>query len=325
MSTILRILKWLAIGLACLVVILLTFIFIRQGKTYEAPYPEIHASSDSTLIERGKYLVNGPAHCSGCHSPVANWPRIAAGEIVPLEGGFVFQLPIGNIHTPNITPHETGIGKLTDPEIARSLRYGVGFDGRALVDFMPFHNLSDEDLTAVISYLRVQPQVDKVVPRNEFNMLGKSIYAFVIEPVGPETGVPIPSKVKPDTTHVYGEYLANYVANCRGCHTNRDLKTGAYIGEYYSGGFTMPSSIQPGMACVTPNLTPDQETGVIADWTQEKFIQRFRAGRIVPSSEMPWEQFANFTDNDLKAIYSYLKSLDPINKKIDQIVVQLPS
>jgi mono/diheme cytochrome c family protein len=240
-----------------------------------------------------------------------------------MEGGFVFELPIGKFYPTNLTPHQTGIGKMTDQDIARALRYGVGYDGRALLDLMPFHNLSDEDLTAVISFIRSQPPVERAVPANEKNFMGKAIFALAIKPVGPEGSGEVPHSVAADTTAKYGEYLANFVANCRGCHTNRDLKTGAYIGEYYAGGFLMPSAVHPGMACMTPNLTPDPETGHIASWTEEQFIARFRQGRIIPSSEMPWEQFQRMSDQDLKAIYQYIQTLKPVKNEVKTIVHQL--
>lgn len=321
MKTLKKALKWTAIIVVLLIVGLLSAVYIRQSKSYDAPYPDLHASTDSSIIARGNYLVNGPAHCTHCHNPVENWDDIAAGKQVPLEGDFVFNLPIGTLHTPNLTPDETGIGNLTDPEIARALRYGVGHDGRALLDMMPFHNTSDEDLIAILSYLRAQPKVKKEVPKSEYNFLGKVIYAFLMEPVGPETGKEVPVSVKADTTAAYGEYLANYVANCRGCHTNRDLKTGAYVGEYYAGGFAMPSSTQPGITCVTPNLTPDKATGKIANWTQADFIKRIRQGRIIPGSEMPWEPFQKFSDDDLKAIYAYLQTVKPVQNEIKQTVI----
>lgn len=325
MRTFSKLLKWTAILLILLIGALVITIFSKQNAVYDAPFPDLHASTDSNFIERGRYLVYGPAHCSGCHSPVTNWEAIANGAELPLEGGFEFHLPIGSIYPRNITPHENGIGKISDPEIARALRYGVGHDGRALVDIMPFHNVSDDDLVAILSYLRAQEPVDRLTPKNEWNFLGKAIYAFVIRPVGPEGAGEVAKHVEPDSTAAYGEYLANFVANCRGCHTNRDLKTGAYIGEYYSGGFFMPSSTHPGVACVTPNLTPDPETGHIASWSEEQFIARIRQGRIVPGSEMPWEQFQRMSDNDLKAIYRYIRTVAPVKNKIEQIVVAMES
>jgi mono/diheme cytochrome c family protein len=324
MKSFLKILKWGGIGLVLLLTGFFIYVFSRQGAKYDAPYPEITAVTDSAVLARGEYLVYGPAHCSGCHSPLDKQSLLAEGEHIPLEGGFLFPLPIGNIYTPNITPDPTtGIGKMTDQQIARSLRYGVGYDGRALFDFMPFHNLSDSDLQAVISYLRTMEPVKNEIAKTELNLLGKIVYAMAIKPVGPEEGVAIPKTIQPDTTAVYGEYLCNYVANCRGCHTNRDLKTGAYIGEYYSGGFAMPSVMQPGKAVVTPNLTPDLETGKMVGWDQDKFIARMRQGRIVPLSEMPWDQFKQFSDADLKAVYAYLQTLKPIKKETGPVVIDL--
>lgn len=323
MRTFLKILKWIFIVLVLLIGGGLIFVFANQNKVYDAPYPEITASTDSTVLARGEYLVYGPAHCSGCHSPMTNQEAIMKGEHIPLEGGFLFDLPVAKMYTPNITPDETGIGKMTDQQIARALRYGVGYDGRALFDFMPFHNLSDADLQAVISYIRTQPPVKKEIPKTELTFLGKIIGATMIKPVGPEEGIDIPKTVTPDTTAAYGQYLANYVANCRGCHTNRDLKTGAYVGEFYAGGFEMPSTMQPGKAVVTPNLSPDPETGKIYGWSKQKFIDRIRQGRIIPISEMPWEQFQQMSDDDLKAIYEYLQTVKPVKNDVKEVVKDL--
>jgi len=224
-------------------------------------------------------------------------------------GGLDFKLPIGTIYSKNITPDdETGIGKLPDSVIARSLRYGVARDGRALFDFMPFHNLSDEDLTAVISFLRSQQPVKNNVPDNHMNFVGKAVKAFLIKPVGPDGEVV--HVVKPDTTAEYGKYLAHYITNCRGCHTNRSLMTGAYTGPDFAGGLKFEAS--DGGYCVTPNLTPDKETGRITGWSQEQFINRFRLKKVIAVSDMPWDQFRNMRDDDLKAIYKYLTSLKPI-------------
>lgn len=309
MKKFLKVLKWTGIIIAGLVIIFVVLVLALQNKTFNAPYPAIHASQDSALIARGKYLVFGPAHCSGCHSPAQNQEKINRGEILPLEGGFEFVLPIGKIYSPNITPdEETGIGKVPDSVIARSLRYGVGRDGRAIFDFMPFHNLSDEDLIAVISYLRSQPAVKKPVTIRKLNFMGKAVKVFLIKPVGPDGEVA--KVVAPDTTASYGKYLATYIANCRGCHTNRSLMTGAYTGPFFAGGLKFEAP--DGSYCVTPNLTPDKETGKITGWTLQQFIDRFRLQKIIKTSDMPWDQFRTMTDNDLKAIYNYLTTLEPI-------------
>ncbi|MBL7987840.1 MAG: cytochrome c [Chlorobi bacterium] len=316
-----KVFKWTGIVLASIIVLFVAAVFIFNGKTYDAPYPDIKATKDSAAIARGEYLAYGLGHCAGCHvGSVDDYMKVAAGQHIPLSGGFEFELgPMGFIRTPNITPDpETGIGKLSDQEIARALRYGVGHDGRAIFDFMPFHNLSDEDLTAIISFLRSQPPVKHEVEVRDLNFLGKAVNAFMIKPVGPEGEVA--KSVKPDTTAEYGKYLVLCIANCRGCHTNRDITTGAYTGPDFAGGFEMESTLVPGTICVTPNLTPDPETGHITNWSEEQFIARFRAGATIKASEMPWDMFKTATDNDLKAIYHYLKTLKPVKNKIEKIV-----
>jgi len=320
-----KILKWSGIVILSLVIIFVVIVFVLQNRKFAAPYPaNIHASTDTALIARGKYLAFGPAHCSGCHSPAANQEKINAGEMLPLKGGFVFDLDIGKIYSRNITPDdETGIGKLPDSVIARSLRYGVGRDGRALFDFMPFHNLSDEDLTAVISFLRSQPPVRNEVPDNHYNFLGRAVRAFLIKPVGPDGEVA--HSVKADTTAEYGRYLTHYITNCRGCHTNRSLMTGAYTGPDFAGGLKFESATEKGTYTMSPNLTPDAETGRITSWSQEQFINRFRQPKIIAISDMPWDQFRNMSDNDLKAIYNYLRNLKPIKNKIVATYVKAKS
>src|SRR3954467_4220366 len=125
-----KILKWTFLFLSVVLVVFITVIYARKDRTFEAPFPDIHASKDSAVIARGKYLVYGPAHCAECHAPMSAIPRIEKGEEVPLSGGMDFHIPVGVVHAPNITPdEETGIGKLKDPEIARSLRWGVRHDG----------------------------------------------------------------------------------------------------------------------------------------------------------------------------------------------------
>ena len=158
----------------------------RQNIKYDRPYPAIAATADTNVIMRGKHLVFGAAHCASCHSLTNADSLLKLGQEVPLTGGFVFDLPLGKIYSRNITPDkETGIGNYTDAEIARSLRYGVHPDGRVVFDFMPFHNMTDEDMTAVISYLRAQKPVKNKVPDHELNLLGKAVKAFMIKPVGP--------------------------------------------------------------------------------------------------------------------------------------------
>lgn len=315
--------KKIVLGLVILVavaaIVFITLVYSRYQRTFDAPYPEITVSTDSAVIARGKYLAFGPAHCAHCHAPMSEFTKVEKGEEVSLSGGFNFELPIGTVYAPNITPdEETGIGKHTDAEIARALRFGVRHDGKALIDFMPFYDLSEQDLIAVISYIRTQKPVRNERPQHEWNFLGKAVLAFVIKPMGDGDVPPAPPV---DSTAEYGKYIAASVANCRGCHTERDMMTGGFIGPEYAGGTKFEvvdenGKIIPGKHLVTPNLTTDPETGRLSGWSQKEFIERFRKGRIIAGSPMPWGPFSRMSDIELTAIYKFLTSLDPVKNAV---------
>jgi mono/diheme cytochrome c family protein len=315
--------KKILLGLLSLVaVVIIGFViavFARYNRTFEAPYPAIKASTDSSVIARGRYLAMGPAHCANCHSPMSDFMKVERGDEASLSGGFDFELPIGKVYAPNITSdEETGIGKLRDEEIARSLRYGVRRDGKAILDFMPFYDLSESDLTAVISFLRTQESVKNQRPQHEWNFMGKAVMAFLVKPSGDGE---VPEAPPIDSTAAYGKYLAASVANCRGCHTKRDIMTGAYIGPEYAGGTEFELldenyKIVKGKHLVTPNLTPDSETGRLSGWSQKDFINRFRKGRVIPGSPMPWGPFSRMSDLELTAVYKFLTSLEPVKNEI---------
>jgi mono/diheme cytochrome c family protein len=134
-----KVLKWTSIIVLSLLILVSGAVTIMNYRTYDAPYPNIHASTDTAIIARGKYLVTGPAHCADCHAPEELYPALLKGETVSLRGGRKFVTPLGTIQAPNITSDSaTGIGAYRDEQIARSLRHGVAKDGRALIGFMPF-------------------------------------------------------------------------------------------------------------------------------------------------------------------------------------------
>lgn len=316
MKIILRILA----GLAILIAALIIYVQLAWNKKYDAVYPEITASTDSALIARGKYLAFGPAHCGSCHVPMDKMMDVENGLQIPLSGGWSLEIPPGKFTAPNITPDvETGIGRLTDGEIARTLRYSVGSDGRCIMPFMPFQGMSDEDLKAVISFLRSQQPVKFQQPKSQQpTLLGKAIMTFgLIKPERPKSEPP--KSVKIDSTAEYGKYLTNYIANCVGCHTNRDMKTGAFIGTPFAGGLFMEPEVKGGNAFRSPNLTPDA-TGVLANWNEQTFINRFKTGRVIKDSPMPWGSFSRINEIELKAIYRYLKSLDPVVNKVPKTI-----
>lgn len=316
-----KVLLWILGIIVFVIVGLIVFVNVAWNKTFDAPIPDISASTDSAVIARGAYLAYGPAHCASCHVPMDQFMDIDQGQRLPLSGGWEMEIPPGIFRAPNITPDmETGIGRLTDGEIARSLRYSVNHKGKFMMPFMPFQELSEEDLVAIISFLRSQEPVRHEVEPSEYTFLGKALLALgALKPTGPQNTPP--ARVKIDESLEYGSYLANSVANCLGCHTARDMKSGEFIGPAMAGGMVfLPDPFSKGFGYISPNLTPDPETGIMFSWDEETFIKRFRQGRIHQGSHMPWGVFSRMTETDLKAMYRYFVSLEPVNNNIKKIV-----
>lgn len=323
MKRALKILKWAGIVLGLLIVGFFAFVQLTWNKQFEAPYPEIKASSDTAVIARGRHLALGPAHCISCHVPMDKVKEAEEGKVMPLSGGWELRIPPGTLRAPNITPDkETGIGNLTDGQIARALRYSVNRRNGCMFPLMPFQEISDDDLVAIISFLRAQEPVYHKVEPTKLSFLGKALMAFgAIKPIAPKNTPP--KSVEIDSTIAYGSYLANSVANCNGCHTKRDFVTGAFVGTPFAGGTQFPpDNFTMGYSFITPNLTSHEGTGIMASWDEARFIERMRAGRVHKGSPMPWNSFGRMTDLELKAIYRYLRSLDPVDNKIEQIVFE---
>jgi len=294
-----KIAKWFVMILLTLLIILTTTIGMRQNLKFDAPYPDVHASSDSNIINRGKHIVFSQAHCASCHSPQNVDSLLESGIEPNLNGGRLLDIDIAKIYTPNITSDKIyGIGKRSDAEIARAIRYGVHANGNAMLNFMGFQDMSDDDLAAVISYLRTSKPVATPNTPHEFSLVGKAIKAFMVKPVGPR--FPIKKSVIPDSSAVYGEYLVSSTTNCMGCHTQRNL-AGDLSGPLMAGGNDIEGFI-------TPNLTPHPD-GRIYGWTEEQFVDRFRQKKRIKESPMPWNSFKLMTDLELKAIYRYLQTV----------------
>jgi mono/diheme cytochrome c family protein len=295
----------------------------RQNLKFNAPYPEVAASTDTAVIARGHYLVRNIANCAMCHGDTTQHAATLAGVDVPLSGGFHWDIPPGTIYARNITTDpETGIGRFPDGAIARALRNGVGADGRALLPFMEMQGLSDDDLVAVVSYLRSQPPVRNMVPAHRYTLLGKVVKATVLaNPVGPRE---TPLKMSPrGATVENGRYLVESVGNCWACHTQRDEKTGALVGPRFGGATGFTEVNDPGHVWAPPNITSDSTTGRLGRMSEDEFVARFRAGRVLPGSPMPWQGFQRLDEDDLRAMYLYLKSVPPVTRDVGPPVTNI--
>jgi mono/diheme cytochrome c family protein len=290
------------------------FVASRQHLTFDAPYPDVVASTDSSIVERGHYIVRSLAPCASCHGDPNQRAANASGADVPLVGGYAFDIPPGKFYTRNLTPDTvTGLGGVSDKAIARALRYGVGHDGRALLPFMEMQGLADDDLQAVVSYLRTLPPARNQVPPHQYTVLGKVIRATVLaKPVGPAT-TPLTRSPRGASVET-GRYLVESVALCWACHTERSQMTGALTGPRFGGTTGFTETDDPGHSWSPPNITSDPETGRLGKMNEDQFVARFRQGRVIPGSPMPWQSFSRLNEEDLRAIYRYLKSVPSVKR-----------
>jgi len=293
----------------------------------------VHAGNKSVLdmetiprtperLARGKYLVEGLAQCTFCHSDIDFTKRPI--EVVPgmRNGGTDFgDLDLGppnHLYTPNISPDpEFGSGKWKDADFVRALRQGIGHDGRTLIPLMPyryFREMSDEDLASVIVYERSLPPVHVERPKR---ILPEPMLK-ALEPLPPVEHVPEPGK----TNRVaYGKYLVT-VGHCSGCHTPIDEHGKPLPGMEFAGGQPLPGPWTGDPKKIifvsSLNLTPDPSG--IPYFDEAMFIDTIRAGQLKGrelSTIMPWSYFRNLSDDDLKAIFAYLKTLKPVQHLVD--------
>ncbi len=178
-------------------------------------------------------------------------------------------------------------------------------DGRPLLPFMEFQGMSDEDLTAVISYLRTQAPVAHPVPAHELNLLGRMVNATVMsKPVGPAS--PPPAVSRHGATVENGRYLVESVSLCGSCHTQRDRASATFTGQRFGGATGMTDDFNPKRTWSPPNITTGGKLGTL---TEDEFVARIHTGRVIPGSPMPWQNFQRMNDEDLRAIYKFLASM----------------
>jgi mono/diheme cytochrome c family protein len=291
-----KVLKWIGIVLGGLIVVVLLAFFVlfitggaKFNRTYDVAVNPVAIPEGEEAVAHGEhvFLTRG---CVDCHGP-----NLGGTE-------FINEPSLAVLPAPNLTPGGVG-GTYTDEDWIRALRYGVGAEGRGLL-IMPaqyYTHLSDEDLGALIAYLKQLDPVDNDLPSRQIGTLGRILLATnQLPPPAPELIAPNMDRTAPPMgeTAEYGEYIV-LSTGCQDCH-----------GQDLAGA--VPPGSDPGTP-LSPNLTP---AGNLSGWTQDDFVEAMRTG-VTPEGEslngeeMPWPAFAQFTDTELGAIWAYLGSLPP--------------
>ena len=269
------------------------------------PLPQApSAAASAATAARGEYIVRTLSVCGDCHSGEEKNPD------GPLSGGREFRdWRIGVARASNLTPDpETGLGNWSEAQIVRALRNGQDDEGRLLAPVMPYewyHAMSDEDAFAVARYLKSLPPVRNKAESSP-NLAFKLGKLFLRPKPAMTTSAPPRA-----ATAEYGAYLSQHVALCADCHTQRTgLLQKPDRGRLFAG-MTKPPK---GFPAKPPNITPDPVAG-IGRWTEADFTRAMRTG-LTPEGEklhplMPWPQFQRMTEEDLHALWLYLRTVAP--------------
>jgi mono/diheme cytochrome c family protein len=276
----------------------------------QIPLPATSPSAATASVARGEYLVRNVGVCGGCHSGEEKNPD------GPLSGGREFRdWRIGIARASNLTADvDTGLGAWTDAEIVRAIRNGQSRNGRLLAPVMPyewFHEMSDDDAFAIARYLKSVPPVRNDV-RQSPNLAFKFAKLIMLRPL-PAIAVSAPA---PGVTPEYGSYLSQHTGLCAECHTPRSGLRSAPDKTRLLAGAPNPPKEFPAKPS---NLTPDLATG-IGRWSEADFVQTIRSGTDPAGHAlhpfMPWRQNRRMSDDDLRAIYAFLRTLPPIRQVV---------
>ncbi|PYV70362.1 MAG: hypothetical protein DMG96_31445 [Acidobacteria bacterium] len=271
--------------------------------------------STPARLERGKYIATSMG-CFYCHSP-HDWSKRDHPIPNGMEGSGQ-QLPYtdlpGRIIAPNITPDkDSGAGNWSDDALARAIREGIGHDDRTMFPIMPYQHyrtMSDEDLASVVVYLRSLPAVRNPLPQTEIIFPVKYFMRNAPKPI--TSPVPQPDLSDPVKR---GAFLVNLVG-CADCHTPVDNHHNPIAGMDFGGGQILAV---PWGNAASANITPDPSGTPYYD--EALFIKTMRTGVVGGvrelNSAMPWMVLRNMTDQDLGAIFAYLKTLKPVAHRVD--------
>jgi len=258
----------------------------------------------SERLERGRYLVEHVANCLDCHSE-RDWSLYGAPVIAGTEGqGAPLLVMRPEIQSANITP--AALADWSDGEIARAITAGISRDGGALHPLMPYDtyvHLSEEDVAAVVSHLRQMTPIENDPPRPDgwaFKLIGR----LLPKPYEP------PEPVDRSDSVAYGRCLTQ-IAECSFCH-----------GSDFAGSlmFRIPGTDQEWPSA---NITP-HPSNRIGSWSRDNFISVFKSfappeGSQIPGTKintvMPWSRFAGITEEDLGAIYDFLRTVEPVEQE----------
>lgn len=301
--------------LLILVAVFALYVNITGIPSYAVSPPEkFPVSMDSLSLANGEKLVR--ITCMDCHINYDN---------NLLEGKKMYDIPpaFGEVWSANLNHPEKGLKRYSNEELVYLLRTGIKKDGKYAPPWMvKFPNMADEDLEDIIAFLRsdhpmlATSEVEQPAPKPSFLVKFLSHVAFKPFPY-PEQKIPLPAA---DDQVAKGAYLANAVTGCFSCHsadfTTIDDLNPANSAGFYGGGTAMKDAA--GQDIYSANITMCQTTG-IGNWTEQEFIDAVKWGKGPKYPvRAPMPKFTQLTDEEIGAIYAYLKTVPVIENEVDR-------
>ncbi len=292
-----RVVRWLLTGSLVLLLMatgFIAYVYVASSRMLARTYtvdnaPRVPLRSDPASLQRGQYLAERVALCVECHGEDLGG-KMAADDFA-----------MGRLAAPNLTTGGGGIGAThSDEDFVRAILYGVKQDGRS-VTLMPSddYRFTEEDLGAVLGYVRSLPPVDRVLPAKSLGPMARILGLFTDFPLAiaariDQASVRLATPVGEADPVARGAYLVSTAA-CQGCH---------------GGDFTGGGGPPPGASNITP-------VG-LGDWNEQHFATAIREHKRPNGStinEVMPRLYGQMTDADLRAIFAYLRTVPPLGEK----------
>ena len=262
-------------------------------------FQALNLPTSGETLARGRSLFHGLAACGFCHGATSS------PDALP-SGGRPFYDTYGEALASNITPSKSGVAGWEVKDFVTALREGAAKDGRKLSakahEGMQW--ISDQDLLALVAYLRTAPPVDNDVPKREVDFIQRNTTGLF---EGERTVKGFVPAIDPRKELEYGRYLVDHVARCGACHSSDG---GVFNGVgYLEGGNTVKRESKEKIA---PGITNSTTYG-IGEWSEAQVVQYLQSG-VSPDGKRADSEFCpiNFyrlaDQRDLAAIAKYLRS-----------------
>jgi mono/diheme cytochrome c family protein len=275
---------------AILVGFVLCSAFCREGT----------AEPSAEAIAKGKALTE-IADCASCHT---------ADPAKPFAGGKRIDTPFGGIYSPNLTPDpDTGLGRWSDEDFVRALRYGVAPSGSRYYPAFPYPNFTKlirDDILAIRAYLATLAPIRNTAPPPElrwplnYRVLMRGWNNLFFKP-----GIFQPDQSRSAEWN-RGGYLVEGLAHCGACHTPKNFFGADRRGRAFAGGRVADM--------FAPRLDSAARSG-LKSWSVDDIVEYLQSGRNTKGhagelmSEVVLNSTSKMSDADVRAMAVYLKAL----------------